>query len=79
MNCRYSYSRRILTGLLFSCVGDALLIWPQYFTYGMAAFGVAQIMYTAAFGFKPLNAPLGVVLYTSGTTGELAQLQFRYS
>ncbi|XP_066999139.2 lysoplasmalogenase TMEM86A isoform X2 [Anabrus simplex] len=59
----YAFSRRILTGLLFSCLGDALLVWPHYFIHGMSAFGVAQLMYTAAFGFKPLNAALGVVLY----------------
>jgi uncharacterized membrane protein YhhN len=79
INFRYTFSRRILTGLLFSCVGDALLIWPQYFIYGMGAFAVAQIMYTAAFGFKPLNAPLGIALYVLGTVGKLAQLQIRYS
>jgi len=60
-------------------VGDALLIWPQYFIYGMIAFGVAQIMYTAAFGFKPLNVPLGIVLYVLGAVGKLAQLQIRFS
>jgi hypothetical protein len=37
----------------------------------MAAFGAAQIMYTAAFGFKPLNATLGAALYSFGATGEL--------
>jgi hypothetical protein len=40
----------------------------------MAAFGLAQIMYTAAFGFKPLNATLGAALYTFGATGELYAL-----
>jgi uncharacterized membrane protein YhhN len=70
-NYRYTFSRRILTGLLFSCLGDALLCWPQYFTHGMTAFGVAQIMYTAAFGFEPLNAMLGAALYTFGAMGEL--------
>jgi hypothetical protein len=42
--------------------------------HGMAAFGVAQVMYTAAFGFKPLNATLGAALYTFGATGELCDL-----
>jgi hypothetical protein len=37
--------------------------------HGMAAFGVAQIMYTAAFGFNPLNASLGAALYIFGATG----------
>ncbi|KDR13993.1 hypothetical protein L798_12166, partial [Zootermopsis nevadensis] len=67
----YTFSRRILTGLLFSCLGDALLIWPHYFMHGMAAFGVAQIMYTAAFGFKPLNATLGAALYAFGATASM--------
>jgi hypothetical protein len=44
----------------------------------MGAFGVAQIMYTAAFGFKPLNLPVGIALYAVGTVGKLAQLQIRY-
>lgn len=59
----YAFSRRILFGLAFSCLGDALLVWPQYFLHGMASFGVAQIMYTSAFGFAPFNAALGGVLY----------------
>jgi hypothetical protein len=37
----------------------------------MAAFGAAQIMYTAAFGFKPLNAALGAAVHTFGAIGEL--------
>jgi hypothetical protein len=45
----------------------------------MGAFAVAQIMYTAAFGFKPLNVPLGIVIYMLGTVGKLAQLQIRHS
>jgi hypothetical protein len=40
----------------------------------MAAFGVAQVMYTAAFGFKPLNATLGAAFYTFGATGQLCDL-----
>ncbi|XP_063233287.1 lysoplasmalogenase TMEM86A [Bacillus rossius redtenbacheri] len=59
----YAFSRRILAGLVLSCVGDALLVWPQYFLHGMASFGAAQVVYTAAFGFRPLSASLGVALY----------------
>uniref|UniRef100_A0A1B6CW54 lysoplasmalogenase n=1 Tax=Clastoptera arizonana TaxID=38151 RepID=A0A1B6CW54_9HEMI len=59
----YAFSRRIMFGLAFSCVGDAFLVWPQYFVHGMGAFGIAQIMYTSAFGFAPLNATLGAILY----------------
>ncbi|XP_011692392.1 PREDICTED: lysoplasmalogenase-like protein TMEM86A [Wasmannia auropunctata] len=61
----YAFSRRILTGLVFSCLGDALLVWPNCFAAGMCMFAVAQIMYIFAFGFKPLNLTLGAVLYMS--------------
>ena len=54
-----SYNFRILVGLAFSCIGDALLIWanaiPSLFLAGMAAFGCAQIMYIFAFGFTPFG------------------------
>lgn len=59
----YAFSRRIIIGLLFSALGDSFLIWPDYFIYGMGAFGVAQIMYSSAFGFKPLKPKLGAFLY----------------
>lgn len=59
----YAFSRRIIVGLLFSALGDAFLIWDEYFLHGMAAFGVAQIMYSSAFGFKPLKPKLGAFLY----------------
>ncbi|XP_044735579.1 lysoplasmalogenase-like protein TMEM86A [Chrysoperla carnea] len=60
----YAYSRRIILGLVFSCLGDALLVWPNsHFLYGMVAFGIAHINYVAAFGFKPINLPLGIIMY----------------
>lgn len=63
----YKYSRRILTGLIFCCIGDALLIWNQYFDLGMLAFIMGHLQYILAFGFKPLQIPLAMVLYTLGT------------
>lgn len=60
---RYAFSRRIMIGLLLSVVGDACLIWKEYFLHGMMAFGVAQIMYSSAFGFTPLKPVLGIVLF----------------
>ncbi|XP_037044280.1 lysoplasmalogenase-like [Bradysia coprophila] len=54
-------NRKIFTGLLFSCVGDACLIWPEYFLYGVVAFGVAQILFIRAAGIEPLNLKLGLV------------------
>lgn len=59
----YAFSRRILTGLIFSCLGDALLVWPSCFLPGMCMFAIAQIMYIIAFGFTPLNLTLGAILY----------------
>lgn len=69
---RYAFSRRIIVGLLFSALGDAFLIWDEYFLHGMAAFGVAQIMYSSAFGFKPLKPKLGAFLYCISAIGMLA-------
>ncbi|KAF4518744.1 hypothetical protein B566_EDAN006147 [Ephemera danica] len=60
---QHAFSRRILAGLVLSCVGDACLVWPGYFVHGMAAFGLAQICYCTAFGFRPLNLPAGAILY----------------
>ncbi|XP_015189874.1 PREDICTED: lysoplasmalogenase-like protein TMEM86A [Polistes dominula] len=60
----YTFSRRILTGLVFSCIGDALLVWPNCFTAGMCMFAIAQIMYIYAFGFKPINLLLGAIMYS---------------
>ncbi|XP_048511121.1 lysoplasmalogenase-like protein TMEM86A isoform X2 [Athalia rosae] len=59
----YAFPRRILTGLLFSCIGDALLVWPTCFVPGMGMFAVAQAVYISAFGFAPLSPILGAILY----------------
>ncbi|XP_077288030.1 lysoplasmalogenase TMEM86A [Arctopsyche grandis] len=59
----YMFSRRILIGLIFSCLGDALLVWPHYFLHGMGAFSVAQVFYIKAFGFESLKPLLTVPLY----------------
>jgi len=41
----YSYSRKVLAGLVFSCVGDAFMVWSTagYFIPGVAAFAIAQV------------------------------------
>lgn len=59
----YSFSRQIALGLLFSCIGDACLVWPNFFLPGMVSFGVAQVMYISAFQFKPLKLNVGVAIY----------------
>ncbi|XP_016048965.2 lysoplasmalogenase TMEM86B isoform X2 [Erinaceus europaeus] len=44
--------------LLCSAVGDACLIWPQAFFYGMAAFASAHLLYLWALGWAPLRPRL---------------------
>lgn len=46
----HDYPRRIFVGLIFSCIGDALLIWQdKYFVIAMVAFAIAHISYIRAF------------------------------
>lgn len=66
---QYSYSRRILLGLVCSAVGDLFLVFSdQFFLYGMAAFGIAQGLYATAFGLYPFNLPAGVAVAATGVT-----------
>lgn len=67
----YKYARGILIGLIFCCLGDAFLIWHQYFEFGMVAFAIGHIYYILTFGFKPFNAKLGIGLYAISGLGVL--------
>ena len=59
----YSYSRKILIGLLFSVIGDAFLVWKQnYFIHGLLSFAVAQIFYSWAFGIRPVKPLSGLIM-----------------
>lgn len=64
----YAYSRKILIGLVFSCIGDAFLVWKSsgYFVHGLLMFALAQVMYTTAFGFRPLSPRIGMILLAMG-------------
>uniref|UniRef100_A0A7N4NT47 Lysoplasmalogenase TMEM86B n=1 Tax=Sarcophilus harrisii TaxID=9305 RepID=A0A7N4NT47_SARHA len=42
-------------GLLCSALGDALLIWPSGFLFGMVAFAGAHLCYLGALGWRPLR------------------------
>lgn len=64
---------KILAGLIFSCLGDALLN-HNYFVYGMCAFSLTQICYIMAFGFQPLKLWIGILLYTAGAAGKIRNM-----
>ena len=62
-----TYNRRILCGLLLSCIGDVFLIWQEeliFFIMGMACFGCAQTFYIRAFGFSPFGLKEMVLCYS---------------
>lgn len=58
----YRQSQLILIGLMFSCAGDIMLNL-LLFALGMACFGVTQICYMCAFGWRPLKVIIGVCIY----------------
>lgn len=66
LNEYYRYSRHILTGLIFSCVGDVLLVWKHSyinFELGLLSFAIAQAKYAQAFGWRPFN-PYAATVFT---------------
>ncbi|KAM9496550.1 lysoplasmalogenase TMEM86A-like [Clarias gariepinus] len=62
----HSNARKILAGLIFSALGDAFLVWEEqgYFFPGLLMFAITHILFTSAFGMKPLNLPAGLVMGT---------------
>ncbi|XP_053616481.1 lysoplasmalogenase TMEM86A isoform X2 [Plodia interpunctella] len=64
-NTRGRYARLICCGLALSALGDALLVWPQHFVAGMAAFGAAHASYIAAFGVRCDARGAALVLYAA--------------
>uniref|UniRef100_A0A6M2DYC7 lysoplasmalogenase n=1 Tax=Xenopsylla cheopis TaxID=163159 RepID=A0A6M2DYC7_XENCH len=61
------YKNKLALALVFSSVGDAFLVWKEFFPHGMAAFGMAQLIYFTTFGFQPLRPMLGAIFYLMGT------------
>ena len=63
---KHDYQRRIFVGLIFSCIGDALLIWPDpHFVTAMISFAIAHVSYIRAFGFSQIRWPKAVPFYIS--------------
>ncbi|KAA3681984.1 uncharacterized protein DEA37_0000021 [Paragonimus westermani] len=51
---KQAYARKVLLGLIFSCMGDACLVFGgPYFNLGIGFFAVAHMLYVAAFGCQP--------------------------
>ncbi|XP_056455253.1 lysoplasmalogenase-like protein TMEM86A [Gadus chalcogrammus] len=73
-----SNARKILAGLIFSSLGDAFLIWQEqgYFSHGLLMFAITHILYSAAFGMRPLNPAAG--LLTGGVSAVSYALLYPY-
>lgn len=72
-----TYNRRILYGLLFSIVGDVLLIWQRhqiYFMLGMLSFACGHICYIMAFGYTPF----GLKEFIPSLVGLIASMSIIY-
>lgn len=50
---------QLFWGLVFSCIGDAYLVFPDYFALGVIAFALTQSIYLSLFG--------GLILFQSAT------------
>ncbi|KAI1903989.1 hypothetical protein AGOR_G00001070 [Albula goreensis] len=74
----HASARKILAGLIFSALGDAFLIWQEqgYFSHGLLMFAITHILYSSAFGMKPLNLGAGLVI--GGVSGLSYALLYPY-
>lgn len=54
---------QLFWGLLFSLIGDAYLVFPDYFSFGVIAFALTQSIYLSLFG--------GLVLFQTATQIEV--------
>merc|ERR1711911_320120 len=65
-----NFSRRVFIALIFCCIGDGCLVWDELFIFGMVAFAIGHFFYISAFGFQPLNLPVGICLFSLGAFGK---------
>jgi uncharacterized membrane protein YhhN len=67
MRPEHRYNRHVLLGMMFSCLGDALMVWkPRLFIHAVVAFGIAQVIYVKAFGMRPFCFKTGLVCSVYG-------------
>lgn len=66
----YSYSRKILIGLVFSAAGDLFLAFKNYgfFLHGVGAFAMAQLFYAWAFDIFPFKFYVGLICAAFATS-----------
>ncbi|XP_042890359.1 lysoplasmalogenase-like [Penaeus japonicus] len=55
----------VFQALVLSLLGDALLVWPNYFLPGTLAFGAAHCLYIYAWGLRQVDLVTGVTIYLS--------------
>lgn len=62
----YRFHQLIIMGLIFSCLGDALLDYKHgiLFPFGMLSFGLTHVFFITAFGWKELRLIVGIGLYS---------------
>lgn len=64
MALEHTYQRELFVGLLFSCVGDFFLVWPEkLFITGMCAFAIAHVFYIRAFTFQSELEPTKLIVF----------------
>lgn len=67
LRAEHRYNRHVFIGMIFSCLGDALMVWkPRLFVHSLLAFAVAQMVYFRAFGMRPFSPKIGIICGTYG-------------